>query len=1003
MMLEPTTRDTAPAAPADEDLFDTVAADFLAGFRAGERPAIDEYAVRYPDIAAEIRELFPTILAVERMKLEKEHSSDGRASLGARRIERLGDFRIVREIGRGGMGIVYEAIQESLGRRVALKVLPPNALLDETHVRRFHREARTAAALHHTNIVPVFGVGEADGLHYYVMQLIDGEPLDRAVDGERRPMDPRQAADVIRRIAQAVQYAHDHKTLHRDIKPANLLLDRNGDVWITDFGLAQALEREDTVTDHVAGTLRYMAPERFRGVADERTDQYALGITLYELVTGARAFAGASSGELLQLIEQQEPLAARRLAPAVPRDLQTIIERAIAKSPAHRYRSVGDFAADLKNFLDGRPIQARPISPPERLWRWCLRNRALAASLAVAAVLLVVVAAMLTIGYYRAQLHNQTLREALTKEQAALRNESTALDNERLAREREQRAREAAEAITSLALEGLDRVFDEFAPASPYTVALASSGAAADEAEEPLLLPAQATVSPQVATALGRLLPLYRRLADETAGDVNVRLRAASAQHRLGLIYRQLGNQEAAIAAFWAARTWLEALRQEEALPVQSLRLDLARVLNDLGDAERFTAPRPGGRRETHQQALELLSAVPPRSLEREERLELARTHFFLGQRDVIHPGTPRGGGPPRNDRPRDAGDVRPRDGSDNRPRRDRGDDSVTERRTPPIGPVGSPPPRDPLAASGPPPDRPPLSRDDPGRGGDRAGRGPGPWGGFNRDENRRHLATAIRLLEQFPHNDRDTRVHLLLARCYREQAAVRSRDDVDIRKADWDKSVELLRELVQESPKTPDFRFELADTYADLEPRWWPDDRLPEAEERLRDALRYSEPLVADHPDIPAYAAGLTQIRQKLAHVLNRTGRIAESELLLRGAIDLQSSLAARFPESPTHVIWKARLSRSLADVLVHDERSDEAVVLLQAAATSVEPLVQSQGSRDQPATQFAWFTLNETYLELARLLDDRQRPEEAQEYRLKMQELSSLRFPRRPPLENP
>jgi len=526
-------------ADSDEDLFDVVAAEFLARRRRGEHPSLEEYAERYPEFAAEIRELFPTMLAIERMKVVKEHSSDGRASLGARQLTRLGDFRIIREVGRGGMGIVYEAEQESLDRRVALKVLPPNALLDESHVRRFHREARTAAALHHTNIVPVFGVGEAEGLHFYVMQLIDGAPLDRLFLGsDQQRLDPRRAADLIRRIALAVQYAHDHKTLHRDIKPANILLDRNDDVWITDFGLAQALERDETASDHLGGTLRYMAPERFRGQCDEPSDQYALGITLYELVAGARAFDGVSSGALLQRIVEQEPTPIRALAPETPRDLQTIIEKAIAKSPAHRYRSVGEFAADLRNFLDGRPILARPISAPERLWRWCLRNRPLAASLASVALLLVVVAGMATLGYYRARRLNRNLEqtltqrnEALTQEQAARERESIALTNERNARSQERRAREAAEALSRLALEGLDQVFDEFAPTAPYTVALPVAGmgdGAPDDGGEGLLLPPQTSVSPQVAGALERLLPLYQRLADETAQDPRVRLRAAS-------------------------------------------------------------------------------------------------------------------------------------------------------------------------------------------------------------------------------------------------------------------------------------------------------------------------------------------------------------------------------------------------------------------------------------------------------------------------------------------
>lgn len=994
-----------PAADEDEDLFDAVAADFLARFRAGEHPSVEAYAARHPEIADEIRELFPTMLTIERMKLEKEHSSGGRASLGARQIERLGDFRIIREIGRGGMGIVYEAEQESLERRVALKVLPPNALLDESHVARFHREARTAAALHHTNIVPVFGVGEAEGLHYYVMQLIDGEPLDQLLERNgRRPMEPRRAADIIRRVAQAVQYAHDHNTLHRDLKPANLLLDRSGEVWITDFGLAQALEREDTVTDHVAGTLRYMAPERFRGVADERTDQYALGITLYELVTGAKAFEGATTGELMQRIAQHDPAPARSLVPDLPRDLETIIEKAISKDPAHRYASCGDLAADLKNFLDGRPIVARRITAPERLWRWCRRNRALAAALASVALLLLIVASMATVGYFRARLHNRELQEALSKEQLARWRESIALADARQARDQERRAREAAEAITNLALEGLDRVFDEFAPTAPYTVTL-STAAADEENAETLLLPAQATVSPQVAAALSRLLPLYRRLADETAQDAHVRLRAASAQYRLGLIHRQLGRQEAALTAFWAARALLEALRQEEALPFDQLRLDLARVLNDLGDTERYSPQLFRERREAHEQALAWLSAVPVDALNDEERLELARTHYFLGQRDMTSFGPPRGGGPPRGDR-----NDRSRDDGDARSRRDRGGENSdrTVPRPPPSGvppssgPVGPPPPR----AEAEPRDRPRPPSEGPSRTSDRdrGARAPGAPGFPAREEARRHLASAIQLLEEFPHGDRDTRVRLLMARCYRERAAIRSWEEVEQRRRDWETAVELLQELVREAPDMLDFRFELSETYADFEPRWWPEERLAEAETRLREALKLSEPLLSKAPDIPAYAAGQTQILLKLATVLRRTERPAEAEQRLTAAMALQDSLAARFPETPMHLIWKARISRSLADLLMEQERHDAAVSLLREAGAAIEPIVRSEDRRTNPAAAFAAFTASELYQKLAEALRDQGDLAGAEEARRKASELGPQSFfQRRPPPDVP
>ena len=951
----------------DEDLFDTVAADFLARFREGEHPTVDEYVTRHPELAEDIRELFPTMLAIERMKLQKEHSSGGQASLGARKIEQLGDFRIVREIGRGGMGIVFEAEQESLQRHVALKVLPPNALQDDTQVRRFHREAQTAARLHHTNIVPVFGVGEDEGLHYYVMQLIDGEPLDQVLHpGRTESIDPRRAADMVRQIAEAVQFAHDHGTLHRDIKPANLLLDHSGNVWITDFGLAHVLERDDTMTDHVAGTLRYMAPERFEGRADERSDQYSLGITLYELVTGSRAFEAATSGELLHRITHGEPTRLKLLAPSLPRDLRTIIEKAISREPKHRYARVGEFATDLERFLESRPIRARPISPPERLWRWCKRNRALAASLVSVALLLLVVAVMLGIGYVRVRSFNIDLEAALDEKDAALQSESSALANERS-------VREAAEAITELALDGLDQVFDEFAPSTPYITAVSVSDAGSVDAD-PLLLPAQTAVSPQVASALERLLPFYRKLADETAQDPTVRLRAASAQYRLGIIHRQLGRQDAARTAFWAARALLEELQAERIFPDVEYRLLLAQVLNDLGDLERQSPEYSRERQAAHEQALELLTELPPDELIREERLELARTHYLLGRRDGFFPRPP-----PR--------------GADDRGRGGRG-----RRR------------RDNLSTS----DSESNRADTP----DEAARYENPsetvnrerrssfWDRFRqptREERSTHLSTAISLLNGLPYAERDTRVQLLIARCYREQASQRARDEQEQREADWDRAVAVLEQLVEEAPETPDFRFELSEAYADVDPRRAPDEALSEVEQRLQRALTLSRPLVAEAPEVPAYAAGLTQVLAKLAIVARRTNRDDDAHAYLSEAITVQGSLAERSPDNLVHVVFIARMQRHLVDIHLAEEEFDEAIALLREAAAAIEPFVSSDAARDTPAALFTAMTLGETYRTLADILRDQGDSAKAAEFEAKAREYAPTQlFRRRPPRDD-
>ena len=257
-------------------------------------------------------------------------------------LAELGDYRLVRELGRGGMGIVYEAEQVSLGRRVALKVLPFAAALDPPQLRRFQTEAHAAAQLHHTNIVPVFSVGCERGVHYYAMQFIDGRTLAQVILDQQRAEPPghepswphsgpsalgttgdrarfRLVAELGIQAAEALDHAHRLGIVHRDIKPANLLLDVRGNLWITDFGLARLQDEAGlTMTGDLLGTLRYMSPEQalaHRGTVDHRTDIYSLGVTLYELLTLRPAWRRTDRQELLRRIAQEEPIAPRRLDP----------------------------------------------------------------------------------------------------------------------------------------------------------------------------------------------------------------------------------------------------------------------------------------------------------------------------------------------------------------------------------------------------------------------------------------------------------------------------------------------------------------------------------------------------------------------------------------------------------------------------------------------------------------------------------------------------------------
>jgi len=448
--------DAQPCAAKDHEPIDTLAEEFLERYRRGERPAISEYVSKHPELASEIGELFPTLAVLERLgpRPEELSSRPFDATVGDVIPRQLGEYQLLREVGRGGMGIVYEAEQLSLGRRVALKVLPSHSVLPSSLLTRFQNEARAAARLHHTNIVPVFGVGEDQGIHYYAMQFIQGQGLDTVLEelrSLRRPGWPpdviasrapshrsppgaisqssarnlltrqftadsaaaghgidrpvaRQPSEVTSKsakgdlsnhsssggayfcsvarmgfqVAEALAHAHGQGVLHRDIKPSNLLLDAQSCVWVTDFGLAKQEGSDLTRSGDVVGTLRYLAPERFRGTSDARTDIYGLGVTLYELLTISPAFAATDRARLVHDIVEVDPVPPRRLAPHLPRDLETIVLKAMAKEPARRYPTAAEMAADLRRFLDDQPIGARRTWVVERAWRWCVRRPALA-------------------------------------------------------------------------------------------------------------------------------------------------------------------------------------------------------------------------------------------------------------------------------------------------------------------------------------------------------------------------------------------------------------------------------------------------------------------------------------------------------------------------------------------------------------------------------------------------------------------------------------------------
>jgi WD40 repeat protein/serine/threonine protein kinase len=451
-----------PAVALDDPRVIRAVEEYLSSLETGPKLDRQELLARYPEIAAALAKCLDGLEFVHLVAPQLSEVCPGQQLSSATDIQPegpLGDFRLVREVGRGGMGVVYEAVQISLGRRVALKVLPFAATMDPKQLQRFKNEAQAAAQLHHTNIVPVFGVGCERGVHYYAMQFIEGQTLASVIADLRRqhagaankagraaeaqplsltgendceplvPQSPasnfqsgaaatqpiaalstehslksaayfRAVASLGVQAAEALEHAHDQGIMHRDVKPANLLVDARAKLWITDFGLAHCQNQAGlTMSGDLVGTLRYMSPEQAlakRVIVDHRTDIYSLGATLYELLTLEPAFTGSDRQELLRQIAFEESKPPRRHAKSIPVELETIILKALEKNPADRYATAREMAEDLERFIRDEPIRARPPGLVRRFTKWVRRRRALAAAYGLA--LLVVILAGLSGG-----------------------------------------------------------------------------------------------------------------------------------------------------------------------------------------------------------------------------------------------------------------------------------------------------------------------------------------------------------------------------------------------------------------------------------------------------------------------------------------------------------------------------------------------------------------------------------------------------------------------------
>ncbi|MFO0923673.1 MAG: serine/threonine-protein kinase [Pirellulales bacterium] len=502
----------------------------------------------------------------------------------------LGDFQLLREVGRGGMGVVYEAIQESLGRRVALKLLPLAAMFSANQVARFRNEVQAAAMLQHPNIVPVYAVGVEKGIHFYAMPFIEGQSLEEVVSQLRYAAPPGVSTRWLQRTilsdgklapllklgidaAEAIQAAHEVGIVHRDIKPSNLLLDSSGQIFVADFGLAR-MESDGslTKTGDLIGTVRYMSPEQAAGqhaLVDHRTDIYSLGATLYELITLYPAVVGEDGPDLLQSIAKHEPVPMRKLRRDLPRDLETVIHKAMAKRREDRYFTARELADDLRRVLEGRPTVAKPPTWIMRVAKWSSRHHA------YFVVTSIILAEVLGVMVWRMQI---------------------AKDNEAKAF---QRISKFADAVDRLGTE-IDKKLEDI----PGTDLVRNEilKIATENYEEfiketrnnPAFRRPQADVTYRHGRVLSRLASpeesiqcfenaqlLFDQLRQVTPHDRSLRLAAARNMNELGRAFAETGKWRESLDALRAAID--EQRQMHSAMEEDSVAMDLAASLNDFG------------------------------------------------------------------------------------------------------------------------------------------------------------------------------------------------------------------------------------------------------------------------------------------------------------------------------------------------------------------------------------------------------------------------------------
>lgn len=933
---------------------DVLADEFAQRLRSGERPSIEDYANRYPDHAELIRVVFPSVAAVERIANREPDSVASPPSIRSNAPKTFGDFDIVRRIGSGGMGVVYEAIQRSLHRRVALKVMSESTSTHAKHRLRFQREAEAAAGLHHTNIVPIFGIGEDHGLQYYAMQLIEGVTLQEVIEclrsyavskstdsprgqsrafeaawrlmqskGEESSLhfDPdasnsfasnsfsthvsdatlaqgttaphividrsatsrleeveiaietkpsldhngkievftpsklyyRNVARIVASTASALDYAHHSGVLHRDIKPANLLLDREGTVWITDFGLARREDIEgQTQTGELLGTLRYMAPEQIRGSGDQRMDIYSLGLTLFELLTLHYGLESPKA-RLMDPLGHSQVRFSKSMQQRVPRDLQTIVLKACALAPEDRYQRASDLEQDLRRFLEDRPIQARRASPIEQLARWARRNPSLAMLTALSFGLLLTIALMLAVWNRQQQANLLKLGQEYNRAESNLQQKTMALS-------RAEKEQARAEKNMQMALEAFDQIMSNIAARGRLLNSL-------DLFDEESAEFVDANLTQADVDLLQSLASFFDRFAAENTTDL--RIETAVARRRVGEIQHRIGKLEDATVSLSQAIADFASIRKANPDQAQAVleevaaRQELITILGKRGQLPRANA--------LFAETRELIESKSDLKESIEGKFALAK---LIG--NMVNVGTRF---------------------------------AAERRRRPPLGPANRPQ----VAMPVPPGQQARVKRES--------------------ELNAESLSILERLVSQQPNQ---SAFQLALARGCKDQVRILlGLGDPQGAEQALQKTIAILESLLQSQSDSALVRYELADVLSmNITFR-------NEDEARCSRSLELCDQLIKEHPNTPQYLALKASVLTRMAALGNLFENRGEKALQrIADAIEIQTDLAKRFPEVPLYSIALVQYHLQLSETYFALRRPEKAREAMINAATIAEDM---------------------------------------------------------------